>query len=196
MKNRKDNKKMLVIIFAIIVTLSMVGSIFGIILDNYQTNKIKYGKYSFTSTNAGTYNVKINGKMMTFQYFPSELERIPFDAGIKDKLLNSQAFVLLFDPVQSNDSLQFIDLMRYELPNQISKQVIFGITRESDKYIMPVLSCDNATATVPFVIVHDSINTSITFDPLNNNCIIMNARLLDVIAAQDRMVYTLNGVMQ
>lgn len=192
----KDNKKMYVIIFAIIVSLSMIGSIFGIILDNYQTNKIKYGKYSFTVTNAGTYNVKINGKMTEFMYFPTDLERIPFDAGIKDKLLNSQAFVLLFDPVESNDSLEFIDLMRYELPNQISKQVVFGITRQSDKYIMPVLSCDNATATVPFVIITDSSNTSIVFDPLNNNCIIMNARLKDVLAAQDRLVYTLNGVMQ
>jgi hypothetical protein len=61
---------------------------------------------------------------------------------------------------------------------------------------MPVLSCENASFEVPFIIINNSDNTSIVFDKDNNNCIIMNARLREVIAAKDRMVYLLNDIME
>jgi hypothetical protein len=196
MRHKQKESKTFVIVLAVIITLSMVGSIFGVVLSNYQTDTIKYGKYSFTITNAGTYKAKIDGKMMEFNYYPSELERIPVDPGVKDKILNAQAVVLLFDPVASNDSLEYIDFIRYEMQSQFPVQTAFGITNESDKYIMPVLRCENATIEVPFIILNNSANTSIVFDPNNNNCIIMNARLLEVIAAKDRLAYLLNNVME
>lgn len=196
MKHKDKDRKTFVIVLAIIITLSMVGSIFGVVLSNYQSDNIKYGKYSFTITNTGTYKVKIDGKMMEFLYYPSELERIHVDPGIKYKILNAQVITLIFDPVESNDSLEFIDYIRYDIQNQIPKQTVFGITQQSDKYLMPVLSCDNATVEVPLIVVHNSDNTSIVLDNNNDNCIIMNARLREVIAAKDRLVYLVNGVME
>lgn len=193
---RKEKKNFYVIALAVLITISMIGSIFAIVLDNYQSNNIKYGKYSFVVTNTGTYKVKVNGQFMEFTYFPSDLERIPLDSRVKEKLSNSAAFAIIFDPVESNQSLEFVDYVRYEIQNQVQKQVFFGITQESERYLLPVLGCDNATAAVPLILIVNSDNTSIAIDKDNENCILMNARLRDIIAAKDRIVYSMNNIMQ
>lgn len=189
MKN-KEPKKWGIILITVFIAFSMILSIFAIVLDN-QGSQIKYNNYKFTPTNEG-YKVKIDNKWFTFQYYPGQLENIYVDDTIKNDLKNNMAYVILFNPLENSEYLQYIDFARFDFDSKIDTQVYFAITNESDKYLLPVLSCNNATAENPFLFFNIDDNTSIT---KNNNCIILNAKGTDIIALEERIVYIILGVM-
>ncbi len=196
MKHKKDNKKKWMgIIIASIIVFSMVISIFAVVVDNQDQSIPKYNKYSFIATDNG-YKTKINDKYMEFYNYPSELEDIPLSEDISSKLKNSQGIGIIFDPEEEiADNLQYIDLIRYELQLQIDKPIYFGATKNSTKYSLPYVGCESATAEFPLIVINMSINTSFTVSDSNPDCIIMNAKLREILAAKDRLLYTYYGVM-
>jgi len=199
MKKQKDNKKKwTVIIVSAFIVFSMVISIFAIVVDNQNSDTLSYNKHSFVMTNSG-FKTKIAGNYMDFYYYPSDLERINISNEIMLKLNQSQGIAFVFDPLDNiTDNLQYIDVVRYEAQTQFDKPVYFGITRNSSNYALPIVSCNNATSTFPFIMIDTSNNpqgTTFSISKENPNCIIMNARLKDMLAAKDRLVYTYYGIM-
>jgi hypothetical protein len=188
---KEKNKKIGVIIFTLFISLTMILSIFAIVLDN-QDNSLKYNGFKFSLTNDG-YRVKINNTTDTFQYYPAELENFNLSQSTKDLLSNSVAVALLFDPNSTVDDLSYIDYARFNFDNVIDKPVYFGITQESEGYTLPVLTCENATAEIPFIVFNSSSETSIVE---NNNCIILNAKLKEILAVEERIAYQMLGVMK
>jgi hypothetical protein len=168
----------------------MIISIFGVMLGN-PDQTLKYGKQKFTPLDNG-YITTINGESLLFQYYPSELERINLSEDIQSKIANSQAIIIVFNPNMTDEELQYIDYIRYELQTKIEKPMGFGILKESEKYALNILSCDNATNEIPFIIINDSSETAFS---MQGDCIYMNARLRDNIAAAERLIYTSYGVM-
>lgn len=188
---KEKNKKIGVIIVTVFIALTMVLSIFAIVLDN-QNNSLKYNGYKFLQSNEG-YKVKVNDKTYTFQYYPTQLENFNFSQNANDVLSNSVAIAILFDPNSTQDDLTYIDYARFNFDDRTDKPVYFGVTQESETYLFPVLSCDNATAEIPFLVFNISTETSIVQE---NNCIILNARLLEIMAVEERVSYQMLGVMK
>ena len=197
MKKHTDNKKKLtVMLISGFIVFSMVISIFAVIVDNQSNDNSNYNSHKIITTNTG-YKTKINSNYQDFHYYPSELERINLDSGIITKLKNSQAVAFIFDPKENvTENLQYIDLIRYETGLQFDKPTYFGVTSNSTKYTLPIVTCDNATAEIPFILINISSNTSFTVSSSNPNCIIMNAKLKELLATKDRLIYTYYGIMK
>jgi len=81
------------------------------------------------------------------------------------------------------------------LQSELDKPTYFGIITNSTKYTLPVVVCANATAEFPLIMINISSNTSFYVSQEYPNCIIMNAKLKELLAAKDRLVYTYYGVM-
>ncbi len=200
---REKRKQRVNIIMTIIVGVLMVASIAGYaIIDNGSVSgNLKYNKNSFSviQDNYGNsyYRTKINNKYMDFYYYPSDIERINYSSDITPLLKNSQAVVFAFDPNDnSSDDLVFIDTIRYDLGQQLDKPTYFGILNASSNYQLPVISCMNASYYTPMFIINISTDTGFEASSGNPYCIYMNAKLKDILAAKDRIVYTYYGVMQ
>jgi hypothetical protein len=191
---KKEKRKTLAIVMTIFIALSMIISIFAIVLDNYQSDELSYNGHTFKITDSG-YRVKLNGAFMDFQYYPSDLERINISKDIVDTLKNSQAVALLFDPNSSTDDLIYIDFARFEMSQQLGKPMYFAVTQPSEAYPLTVAGCENATLEVPIIFMNMSSDSTFTVSGQNAGCIIMNARLREIIALKERLIYALNGVM-
>lgn len=188
---KKEKKKIGGILVTLFIALSMIVSIFAIVLDN-QGHDLVYNKYKFSLIDTG-YRVKVNDKLYTFQYFPAELETYNLSQQTKDTITNSQGLAILFDPNSSQDDLTYIDYSRFSLDEAITKPVYFAITSESAIYQFPVLSCENSTKEVPFIFFNISSVSSIE---QYGNCIVLNARLREIIAVQERIAYQELGIMK
>lgn len=188
---KKEPKRWGVIIVTSFIALLMILSIFAIVLDN-QSNNLKYNGFKFSLTNDG-YKVNINDKMYTFRNYPSELENFNLSQNTKDLLAKSEAIALVFDPNSSVDDLTYIDFARFSFDEKIDKPIYFAVTQESETYLFPVLTCDNATSEIPFIYFNISSETSIVEQ---NNCIILNAKLIEIVDVQERIAYQMLGVMK
>ena len=198
----EKRKKRINIIISIIVACLMIASIGGyaILNNSSSTNDATYGDYNFkivqSSDGSTVYRTSINGKYQDFLYFPSEVSRINITSEVYNKIKNSQAIIITFDPNETSDNLVFIDIMRYNLQNKVSKPIYFGVTNTSSTYPLQVISCANATNYMPFLLLNISATTSIVANKENPNCIILNGKLRDITALSDRMAYILDDVMK
>ena len=197
MDRYEKRKKKFNIIMTVVVGFLMVASIFAFVLfDTGQTtSSMTYNSKTFTTTNSG-YRTKISGKYMDFYYFPSELERINLDPSIISMVKNSQGIAFVFDPNDNTtDDLTYIDTIRYDLQTQMDKPTYFGISGNSPNYNLPIISCENSTAIVPFFIINISTETSFNLSQKYPYCVTMNGKLKDILALKDRLVYTYYGIM-
>ncbi len=188
---KKEPKRWGVILVTLFIALSMILSIFAIVLDN-QSNQLKYNGYKFSLTTEG-YKVKVDDRVHTFRNYPSQLESFNFSDSSKNLLSESVAIAMLFNPNLTVDDLSYIDYSRFDFDDKIDKPVYFAVTEESESYLLPVLGCENATSEIPFLVFNMSTETSIVED---GNCIIMNAKLMDIIALEERIAYQMLGVMR
>jgi|GEM_PF-724596 len=197
-------KKRMGRILTIGIAFIMIASIFAIVIDNQSQGTPSYNKHSFVASTNG-YKTKINGVYQEFYYYPGDLEYISLSSDILTRIQKSQGIGFIFNPEDNvTENLQYIDVMRYELQLQMNKPVYFGITQNSTKYnlpaateySLPVVKCENATEMFPLILINSSLNTGFVQSTTNPNCIIMNAKLRDLLAAKDRLVYTYYGIMQ
>lgn len=190
-------RKRVVIIFSALIVFFMVASIFGYVMidASQQSNDLTYNKYTFTQTNTG-FRVKYNSTYMDFSYYPSDLERINMSTDIYIRLTNAKGIVYLFNPNESIDNLQYSDYARFDMSNQLKIPMGFAITSASSQYTgLAVMSCQNSTADVPFIMLNISSDDDFVLDSRYANCIVMNAKLKDIVAMKDRLVYRLLGIM-
>jgi hypothetical protein len=194
-EHRNKGKKLSVILVTAFIVFSMVISIFAIVVDNQSQSIPDYNKHSFRFTDNG-YKTKINKTYIEFYYYPSDLEEINLSSEIISKIKNSQGIGFVFDPEDNiTDNLLYIDVMRYDLETQLDKPVYFGISSNSTKYALSVVNCSSAADYLPIIIINTSADTGFHVSD-NPNCIILNARLKNLLAAKDRLVYAYYGVMQ
>jgi hypothetical protein len=195
-KEKGSKKKLFVILGAGFIVLSMVLSIFGIFIDNQSQSIPDYNKHSFKVIDNG-YKTKINGTYKEFRYYPADLENINLSSGILSQIQNSQAIAFVFDPEDNiTDNLLYIDLIRYEMESQVDKPVYFGVSKNSTKYPLSVVNCSSATDYLPIIMINSSADTGFYITEDNPYCIIMNARLKNILAAKDRLLYAYYGIMQ
>jgi hypothetical protein len=102
--------------------------------------------------------------------------------------------VIIFDPEDKN--AVFIDLARFEITNQLALngKGIYGATiKNSTMYQgMPILTCNNATESLPLIYFKDGNTSKITYE---NNCLIMEGNQYDFLKYKDLIVYTSYEIM-
>ena len=192
MKEKKEKKKIGLIIFIILI---MVGTTFSVFFYGFSApeEKTKYNGYTFERSN-DIWLSKINGNYAAFSFLPKDVEDIKTYKGFEEKLRDK--FEIDVTSGTNATNIQSISLAVYQMGLTLEKYNIYvrqGFTA-SNSYKAPIIQCMNATQNVPVIYFEYSNETQIS---LRENCIIASAKSqVDFIKLKDRILYGLLGVMQ
>lgn len=201
-KREKQNK----IFIGVIITIFLVSSIGGVIL--YRTDD--------TANTAGMTKLNLSGKEYFFEqkadtngnlyysvtdtsnsvfsvyYLPQQLISLPLTGQMKSLILDSGYYFLSFDPEDAG--INYIDFLRFELRNNIPSDRYFvdSVTRETDTYPLPVITCENATVQSPVLIL--SLTANATNATVENNCIKLDFAQYDLFRVRDSLIYLSRGI--
>lgn len=193
-KERQERRKK--VVMSIILSALMILSLAGIYLSSSsaQGSFKEFGvRFSVVpgSNGVNLYEGKVGGVKRSFYFLPSALLGIDYPSEANDVLRSSEALIVSFDPNSSVDSKQYIDLVRFDLFNNLDKPVISAQESDSGEYFLPVVGCDNASASLPVVLFREDDNLSVSFD---NNCLVMQGKGGDFLALRDKFLYEYYGI--
>lgn len=188
----KDPKVLVSLFIAGIMILSTLG----VMLD-YQTgsnSKMEYNGYKFEQMYDGI-QTKINGQKFMLTYFPEQLERINISAEAKQMLKDMQVFAITYDT--ASEYKESFAEQQFNLAEKLAladKYVIPGVLNNTGMEQIPVITCKNATSTMPVILFQEGITTNTT---LKNNCLTVNiGSMYEAPQAGDLLFYQITGVMQ
>ncbi len=181
-KNFWSTKNIMSIFFVLIMATSIAG-----IVANYggNHNTVKYKDYKFTLKN-GEWLTKINGQKMAFLYSPSDVDNIN-DSGASALLSSLPMFTITYDP----DSMfkEEAALLQFHYQDILSMRNVYvmpALTFNAST-TLPVVTCANATPSVPVVYITSGNYSRIRVD---GNCIIIEGVSADGIVREgERILY-------
>ena len=154
---------------------------------------MKYGDYKFyIKENDNHYWTKIDGKEMPFYFLPGQVENINLSNVITNRIKESYLIMITFNP-KDTVNLQAMEVTRFDLSQYLGKVVYSGVLESSLEYDIPVITCENATAQSPVIVLNMSDNTSIQEV---DTCIYFYARGREFLRLRDRMLYSYHGVIK
>ncbi len=185
-RHEKKNKTGIWVILLIVVL--MLTSIIGYVFKG--GSRERYGGFSFSIGEDQRWYTNINGRQMAFRYFPTDLESINLSKEIADKIKGTNMVYFTHDP--ENPYSGDIALLKEIFWPYFQIYADNGLTAEN-AFNLPVISCDNATISLPVVYFKESNQTGFYLD---NNCITCELRPgEDFTALKERLLYSLFGVM-
>ena len=175
------------------IAFIMIVSVIGFALSfATPTEKVKYGGYTFTRTSQGWHAI-IDDVRATFIYPPTQLEYIDLPSAATPAL-GSRVIWVTYDPYGA-DPQQIADVFYYiddVLTTIKDTYVQRGLVNNTD-YQLPEITCANATAAVPVILIVRGNETMINY---NDNCLTATAETArDVYQVGDRILYQALGVM-
>ncbi len=138
----------------LIVVFLMVGSAIGMFIgDNVSNTKVeKYNRFEFMTID-NKWITEVDGEEYAFYFFPTELE----DYCKKTSMFKEKPMgVLVFNPDIKSEA---ISLIRFRIDNMEDFYLGTGITKNSNLLEFPILTCDNATTDIPFVVFEKGNNS-------------------------------------
>ncbi|RJQ15483.1 hypothetical protein C4573_04975 [Candidatus Woesearchaeota archaeon] len=190
---RKQKKNRTALWMGLFVVFIMVASTFAFIYSYNADTTLTYNGIKFKQdVQTGAYSAKIDKQLYQFFYHPTAVESFALDAAAIPALKNAQAIAVTFDPNANQQQLLYVDGFRFELEKYVNKQVYSAVINESSIYPFAVFTCDNATAQIPVIYLNDSFEPSFIYE---NNCLIVNAKGIDLLAMRDRVLYGYLGVI-
>ena len=184
MKKRKNRS---VAYIAVFVGLIMVLSVVGFLWSGESSNSYKYNGFGFSYSD-GKWSIRTADKMLYFDYLPEDLENISVPQEARN-LLSSARLVYL---TSSNNLSEETALAKYDLMVGLeteNRYVVNSVLEENVNNI-PVISCKNATAFSPVIIINESDKDDSII--LNNNCIKLEGTS-DIVS--ERLLYSAYGIM-
>lgn len=187
-KQRKQRKSQ-IIMGGVLVFLMLFGMM-GIFTYNNSSADYEYNGFEFT-WDGRMYYTEIEGKEMSFYTLPPQLVDINVTPTFKNKI-RSRGMYITFNPNQESNNLIFIDVVRNDLTKNIQSYVISTITEPSDTYDLPIITCENATSTIPVIYINVGNETSVKQE---GECLILNGKQSDLLRIRDLIIYTFYGVI-
>ena len=192
-RKRKKPSNKLNVFMAVFITVIMVGSIMGLMMNNPE-EKIVYNGHTFKEK--GNYlTLKLDGERFNFYYSPQDVENIEMPIEVHNFLQIVPTSYVVFDP--DAKFIDYMDFSRFELSEEmlkLDKIIQGGITKQSEFYNLPVINCDNATQYVPVIYFKNSNTTKFYME---GNCIIAKSNTAyGFLALKDRIIYSLLGIIE
>jgi hypothetical protein len=191
-ERKRENR--IKVMMSIIIVLLMVFSAFGIIIGSY-TSDIRFGRLKFVATQEGYYQTQINKQTVIFYSLPQDSIIVNAEQGALERIFSSPLFITSFDPNNANESLQFIEVARFDLASSMpDKFVMHSVSDYSEAYAaLSVVGCANATFQAPVLYFNVSDTTGIY---LQGDCIFFSGRGIDFLRLRDRVLYEYYGVLK
>ncbi len=190
---RREKRKRTII--GVIIAAVMILSTFGFVL-NYAGDNAghseEYKGIKFEQS-GNTVVAKINGKLMSFNYFPSQLEYINVSSKTASLLSSTPTFFVTSDPQDVfAESIDMVSLyLTTALPEVKDVYPVAAFTN-STGFVRPEISCLNATDNVPVVHIFRSNTTSISGE---GGCISVAAQSAqDVLRIGEKLTLVILGV--
>ena len=193
-KKEKRKKFWTNIFLAAMFVFVVVGMSLGGVIGGFGGGPdLKYGDYKFyIKEGDNRYWVKIDGNEMPFYFLPSRVENINMSSITSNRLKEAYLVMITFNP-KDTVNLQAMAVTRFDLNQFLGKVVYNGVLESSLEYDMPVITCENATAQSPVIVLNMSDNTSIQEV---DNCIYLYARGTEFLRLRDRLLYSYHGVIE
>lgn len=203
MKRRDKVEKRNRIIIGVVLSLFMLSSLGSVVLyygnSDSDTNKftleLSNGKYQFVRKQDSVgnlyYEVTSDNKAFNVFYVPEQLSALNVSQDTINQIKNFYYFYLTFDPEEPD--LTYVDYLRFDLRNNIPQTRYFqdAVTKSSDIYNLPIITCQNATSQTPVIILKQGNSTNITS---TNNCINLEFAQYQLLHVRDLLVYLMHGI--
>ncbi|MBI4095270.1 MAG: hypothetical protein HY438_00250 [DPANN group archaeon] len=159
-----------------------------------------YTFYALDDGTFGTYTAIGQQKVpIAFRLDPRKAGDIPFFESVLNTILNSQKIYISFDPNNPQErgklAVAAAEISRITSLYQIETTAAF--TRDTDPVEprIPIRGCGDAKIGVSIIELRFSSKTSISVDPLDNRCILIEAPTGDeLILAADKLGMNLIGI--
>lgn len=192
MKERKEKKKLGLIVFIIFI---MIGTSVSFVFFGFSpaAEKVKYNGIAFTRF-ADRWEAKISGNNAAFSFLPGEVENINMPYDVSQRLQNKFEIDATYD--LNSTYKESIALAQHQMSLTLATYNIFvrkGFTA-NNTFSLPIITCRDSTLNVPVVYFRHGNATNIN---LNNSCIVAEASSnADFIRIKDRLLYGMLGVMK
>jgi hypothetical protein len=187
-KAEKRKKQAMGIFIVLIMTMSVLGYMFG----KDTAEQISYNDFKFNRI-GNRWGTKIDQSEYIFDFFPSQVENINVSEDIINRLTNSMQIDMTSDI--DSEYKEAIALSVFELSNYLAlnnQYARVGFT-QLNEYEKPMITCIDATASVPVIMFEKSNETKVY---TQGNCIIAKSKSeSDFIAIKDRLLFGLIGIM-
>ncbi|MFH1399407.1 MAG: hypothetical protein ABIG95_04835 [Candidatus Woesearchaeota archaeon] len=189
-KKQVSNKTILTVFIVFIIVTSLLGIMFSGYTN--QSNQQEYNSHKFKAV-GNFWTTEINKHQVQVHYFPTEVNTLNFTEDITPFLKTTQmAYIAI--PTEGL-YLDFIGLAAYELAQSFAEYGIYPVQGLSDSntgYELPIVTCANATSTVPVIIFEQSNQTAAFLD---SNCIHIQGSGNDFVMLKDALVLRLWGII-
>ena len=190
-KKEKGFRKEL--IMPLFIVFIMVMSVFGYMWGSGRT-KLNYNGFKFYALENGGFMLKMDDYNAAFNYYPSELELVEIPSSAKS-IFKAPMFYTTSD--YNSTFKETIDEVKFNIAQVIGSDsgtfVKNAYTSETE-YDTDVITCADATPSVPVIYIMRSNSTSIT---LENSCVTIKAvNRQEMFMASERLVYSILGVME
>jgi hypothetical protein len=189
---RKSKEQRNQIIMAVFLSVIMVASMLGIML-NQESTTITYNDFKFRPVQNKGYVTKVNGEQVVFNYLPEDVQEFNVPGNFCSVLQDSAAIKILFEP--NNPSVQFIDYIRLDFEEKLDKTIVSSITENSSAYsLFKVSNCSQSSALQPIIFFKESNTTGLELD--NEYCLIAESSEQGYVLLKDRLLYCYYGIME
>ena len=187
-KSKATRNAVWAIFIILIMTLSVIGFIFG----EYGTTKKRYNGLTFKQLNNG-WTVKVNNQQIFFNYLPADVESINLSQNIAQRLSDAKMFYTTQDPDTRNaDIIAEVQYYFGQDAPLLDIYVINGLTKNLTGNL--IISCENSTQFVPVIEFREGNETKIYEE---NGCIIAMAQSPnEIYALKDRILYQIAKIMK
>jgi hypothetical protein len=186
---KKEKRKRFWMGFILVFLMIFSGA--GILIGSQSSSSDwEYNGFKFKQLE-NYYTTEFDGEETIFYFLPQTLLTINTSGNIKEKI-SEPMFYLSFDPESGVQNLLYIDLIRHDFEQNLNTIVESAITKESDTYALPIMTCDNASAYVPVIYFNVANETSIVEE---NNCVILSGQGVQFLQLRDLLLYIKYGVI-
>lgn len=189
-----------VLYFSLFMVGLMVFSIMEVVVYNTSNsgeNQMVYGKYEFVyrdlGNGAGVLVTDIDGQEVEFQNLPLQVAYLNVTPVAIQALKAAPQIALVADPNASIDDAAMTDYARLQLGLAIPDKVFNAMSREDDRYTLPVLDCARANPQLVVVVFNTSNETSVVTD---GSCITVNAAQRDLMRVKDRIIFEYYDILK
>ncbi len=181
------------VIMPIFIVVIMVMSVFGFMWGSGKT-KLNYNGAKFYQLDTGSFLLKINNYNAAFSYYPSELELLEMPAGASALFSTPMFYTTSEYNSTFKETIEQVKFNIAEIMGETLEIYVENAYTAETEYDTSVITCADATPSVPVIYIKRSNITEISLD---NNCVtILAANRQEMFMAYERLVYSILGVMQ
>ena len=178
----------------IFIVSIMVLSGLGYMMGDSATDSNTYNGQKFVA-GQNAWQTEVDGLNLFFRYHPTDVDGISVDNASIQALRDARMVFITFDP--DTEIVSDFELARMQFERAFFEADVFpftGVTANNSAYAaFPVVTCANATTTVPVIVMGQSNETGIDSQ---GTCIQLNAiDAFDVPILRERLLYSYYGII-